>query len=91
MSKGDPTNVERAGRAYKTLRYYQDRVRTDREEDIQTILKDALADMMHLARFEKLDWERMEQIARSDFNHEIHDDPDDSPRSWSPRGWRGRK
>ena len=82
----DPTNVERAGRAYKMLRHYQDRLRTDQEDDVKTIMEDVLSDMMHLARFEKLDWNGMNKLARSFFEDEV--EKEYSPRAWSPRGWR---
>lgn len=90
MAKGDPTNIDRAERAYKMVRYYQDRLRTDREDHVQTIIEDALSDMMHLARFEKLDWNRMLKAAASFYEDELQREPG-SPRSWSPRGWRGTK
>jgi hypothetical protein len=86
----DPTNMERAGRAYKMLRHYQDKIRKDQEDDVQTILGDALADMMHLARFEKLDWDHILKAATGYYEDELEQSPE-SPRSWSPRGWRGTK
>jgi len=90
MSLGDSSNVERAERAYKMLMYYQNKVRKDREEDLKTIMVDALADMMHLAKFEQVNWEDVERIGRDHFWTETKEDPGD-PRSWSPKGWRGWK
>ena len=85
MAKGDPTNVDRAGRAYKMLRHYQDRIRTDQEDDVKTIIEDALTDMLHLARFEKLDWAKMTKLAKRFFDDEV--EKENTPRDWSPRGW----
>lgn len=90
MAHGDPTNIDRANRAAETLRYYQNKVRTDRETDLEVILTDMLTDLMHLARFEKMNWKRIEKNGTRNFQEEVEGD-DPGPRAWSPRGWRGVK
>jgi len=90
MAKGEPSNVERAGRAAKVLGFYQDKVMKEEPDDIATSLSDTIADMMHLARFENIDWEDIMRRANNHFTAEVSEEGED-PRAWSPRGWRGWK
>jgi hypothetical protein len=59
-------------------------------DDLSTIMVDALADMLHLARLEKVDWEGIVRMATMHFEAEVEED-DAGPRDWSPRGWKGIK
>ena len=72
------------------LRFYQDKIRVDEEDLLYEIMADALADMMHLANFEKINWSKVAKAARSYYDAEVRDQAE-GPRSWSPRGWRYMK
>jgi hypothetical protein len=91
MAHGDPTNIDRAERAARMVMYYQNKVRTDLERDLAVIMEDVLADMMHLARYEKVDWDRVVKMGTRHFEEEVEERDDAGPRAWSPRGWRGLK
>lgn len=87
MAKGDPTNQERAERAVKALRFYQEKARTDISDDLYEIMADLMTDMMHLARFEGIGFDKAVKAAKSYFKAEVEEG--EGPRSWSPRGWKG--
>lgn len=75
----EPTNLDRALRARKVIEAYGDWDPVERE----TTLIDFLADLMHLARLSKLDWDNALRIAENHHHEELTEYPD-SPKDWSP-------
>ena len=79
MSRGEPSNFERAFRARRVVERYGDWSKVERE----TTLTDLLADLMHLAKRSKLDWDDILRRAENHFYEENRDDPGSS-KDWSP-------
>jgi hypothetical protein len=75
----EPTNYHRAARAKKVVERYGDWDPVERE----TTLTDLLADLMHLARLSKLNWDDILRRAEGHHYEEMKENPD-SPKDWSP-------
>lgn len=80
----EPTNEDRADRAMECLNNYS--TLPVQEEDNETLIKDLLADLMHLSKREGFDWNSMLLSAEVNFNAEVaeEEDLDDDSRSYGP-------
>ncbi len=92
MPNGVPTNEDRAARASDVVEYYSNKPGMDPVEDagLKSTLQDLLADMMHLADMEGLDWDSIQTMAEVYFNEEQDEEREEesSPRGrkdWDPR------
>ncbi len=80
------TNSDRAARAHEALKRY-DTVYGDDDPDAGPLyrLSDLLADLMHLARLEGVDFDGTLNTAVKNFREEVEDDPDFHRKDWDPR------
>ena len=83
----ETTNRDRAGWAQEGLQTYATRTGVI-SEDLETQMSDLLGDLMHLARFEGVDFDDVIRRGQDHFHVEIAEDPDGSPsrKDWDPRG-----
>ncbi len=83
-----PTNRDRASWAHEGLQTYATRTGVI-SEDLETQMSDLLGDMMHLARFEGVDFDEVIRRGGGHFRVEVREDPDIFP--GGGRSFRGRK
>ncbi len=79
------TNRDRASWAHKALKKHVETTGSQ-DEDFVTQFGDLLSDLMHLARFEGLDFQYEVDRARGHFEAEVVEEPDTSRKEWDPRG-----
>jgi hypothetical protein len=82
----EPGNNERAGWARVGVKAFAKRTGIG-DDDIATQVSDLLADLMHLADLEQLDWEDIVRRADGHYQAEVAEfgRATRSPRAWSPR------
>jgi hypothetical protein len=65
-----PTNAERAQWAEDALDAFSDAAKMEGEDD-KTVMSDLLANLMHFARQNGIDFESALTMARTNFEHEV--------------------
>ena len=82
----ETTNRDRAGWAHEGLQAYATRTGVI-SEDLETQMRDLLGDLMHLARFEGVDFDDVIRRGQANFDVEIVEGPEGSPgrKKWDPR------
>ncbi len=94
------TNRDRAEWAQQALEVYSTLIQDDPAvESSPPLMQDLLTDMMHLARFEKLDFSEVLRLGNQHYEWETEEDLDDegdesppgytSVKDWSPKDKRG--
>jgi hypothetical protein len=93
MANGALTNDDRAARAADVAEYYSSKPGMDPVADVglNTTLQDLLADMMHLAANEGVDWDSVQTMAEVHFNEERDEEREErfsrrGRKDWDPRG-----
>lgn len=89
----EPGNEERAGWALVAVKAFAKRTGLGTEDGMDTMISDLLADLMHLADLEELDWEDLVRRGDGHYQAEVEEygKATRSPRAWSPRTRKYRK
>lgn len=92
MPRGEPDNYDRAEWARVGVMAFADETGIG-NEDMHTQIGDLLADLMHLADLEGLDWETVVRRATMHYEDEIAElgKASPSPKAWSPRQRRRKR